>query len=763
MSRTEFPDQIVDFRVNADQSPSASPGCRKAISKLRSKTSPHFNTSNLPNMIALPQGAFNPAVRSNKSLPAGFVVFGQFLSHDISINRLNGTAPALQLQSLYGNGASTNPYLYVHNPSDWHREMSKHPNALTPPQSDAYFFRGVKLMLRHTQLNGADRYDVPRAQNSLALMADNRNDQHFLILQLHVAFIRFHNAVVDYMAHLVHKKPQNGLPPQSLQGVELFQASRQVVVALYHKIVVDYLQKSVSDPKLIDDLFANDHAFKLFDPKAQPELMPEFMDAALRTGHSQISEEYSFPNNVNRYIYHPNSPDLRGHKDRIKDDDKKLQMYWRWYFDLGYGDTGFMPSSAIDTQIVAPVSQLPFLPQKSRSIAARDLARAHTTPPGLAYAKILFKSQPDKILSLEQIKTWAGSSVPNPKDLPLWAYLLLEAQTMEKGKRLGPLGSQILAEQVVWILRNAGVKPRRADLPQLVLADGSPFDPAIELTAWRDLAEGYLPERKGDSWGIRDLIELPNFVKELVNYKKTSTPTSRKSMPTNESPSTSLEMFSDPGPTPPNDGPQNFDPSTFSPSFDDEAMAAMFGTDALYEDAETIMFYFSQTAVADRVGINSADFDEEIDGITLFLGLRDEKLVAVARATNDRQVFFPNTDYFISGENTTFVYTDSDFVDAAQALINEGFSTVQGLTTAPAFTFKKSQLHALLCDTAFVGMDADVTFTVFTGLLVPDQLSTALPDTYLNAYLTPLAGASNTNLGCAYSFTHPKYCYYPGL
>lgn len=757
MNKTEFPDQIVDFHT-ANAQANTAPGYRAAIAALRSTPPPAFDVSKLPNMVAAPQGGpHGPAVRANKKIPVGFVILGQFLSHDISINRLNGMRPTLQLQSLYGNGASANPYLYVHFPGDL-----KGTNSMNPPQRDRYFFRGVKLMLRHAELNGADRYDVARGKGDLALMADNRNDQHFLILQLHVAFARFHNAVVDYLAHLVSKKPRNGQPAAPLRGIELFQASRKIVVALYHQILTDYLRKSISDPTLVDALFTDNEAFKLFDPSQPPELMPEFTDAALRMGHSQISEEYLFPNQVNRYIYDPNFDDLRGYKDRIQDEDAKLEMYWRWFFDLGYGDIP-EPSSAIDTQIVAPIGNLPFFPKKEGNMVSRDLARAYTTHPGRAYAALVSS----KVLSVAEIAEWAGAAVSNPQDLPLWAYLLLEAELLERGKRLGPLGSHILAEQVVWVLRHT----TQPDLSEWVFTtDGSPFNPATELTRWRDFAADYLLERRGDPWGIQDLLELPNFIEKLVLPNNTTLTPTRRDMQDNtllSAPENAAALLLDPGPTPPNDSPQNLVPGT-TPPFTPAAIAAMFASGALYETGgalgmESIMFYFSQTAIVSRAALSNPTFDEDIDGITLFLGLRNGNLVAIARGTNNKQVFFAKTKYFISGDTQEYGDTDSDFGDAAAALIADSFNIVRNLGTAPTFTFKRSQLYKLLCTDSFSGTDADVTFTVFTGLRIPDQTSTSLPGTYLNAYMAPTNGASNTALACAYSFTHPKYCYYPRL
>src|SRR4051812_24770495 len=109
---------------------------------------------------------------------AGWPFVGQFVAPDIPAdrsplrsraeeNRLrNFRTPRLNLECLYGGGPVGSPYLYQ-------REDP------------------AKLLV------GPGGNDVPRNQEGLALIGDPRNDVHIFVNQLHVAFIRAHNLIVD--------------------------------------------------------------------------------------------------------------------------------------------------------------------------------------------------------------------------------------------------------------------------------------------------------------------------------------------------------------------------------------------------------------------------------------------------------------------------------------------------------------------------------------------------------------------------------------
>jgi hypothetical protein len=73
----------------------------------------------------------------------------------------------LDLDHLYGSGPVANPHLY---------DTVSH---------------NTKLVLSD------DRVDFGRTSAGAALIGDPRNDEYLLLNQLHLAFIKFHNRVVD--------------------------------------------------------------------------------------------------------------------------------------------------------------------------------------------------------------------------------------------------------------------------------------------------------------------------------------------------------------------------------------------------------------------------------------------------------------------------------------------------------------------------------------------------------------------------------------
>jgi len=112
-------------------------------------------------------------------LPAGYTYFGQFVDHDITFDPVSSLmrqndpdaltdfrTPRFDLDSLYGGGPSNQPYLYEQ------------------PE-------GIRLLLRP---GGSD---LQRNAQGRALIGDPRNDENLIVSQLQVAFIRFHNTVVE--------------------------------------------------------------------------------------------------------------------------------------------------------------------------------------------------------------------------------------------------------------------------------------------------------------------------------------------------------------------------------------------------------------------------------------------------------------------------------------------------------------------------------------------------------------------------------------
>src|SRR6266566_2789630 len=135
-------------------------------------------------MDASSRMSVNDASTDNPRIPAGFTFLGQFVAHDITADRSlllhharlnelrNFRTPRLDLESLYGAGPTGSPYLYDIDDAD-------------------------KLLIGVN--DQGELADVPRNRQGRALLGDARNDVHLFISQLHLAFLKFHNAIVDYL------------------------------------------------------------------------------------------------------------------------------------------------------------------------------------------------------------------------------------------------------------------------------------------------------------------------------------------------------------------------------------------------------------------------------------------------------------------------------------------------------------------------------------------------------------------------------------
>src|SRR6266536_1279728 len=120
------------------------------------------------------------APSNNDSVPAGITYLGQFIDHDLTFDPTsklqrendpdglrNFRTPRFDLDSLYGSGPDDNPFLYQD---------------------------GVKFLIGQ---NGTGEEDLPRNTAGRALIADPRNDENLIVSQLHLAFLKYHNKVVD--------------------------------------------------------------------------------------------------------------------------------------------------------------------------------------------------------------------------------------------------------------------------------------------------------------------------------------------------------------------------------------------------------------------------------------------------------------------------------------------------------------------------------------------------------------------------------------
>ena len=139
-------------------------------------------------------------------------------------------------------------------------------------------------------------YDVPRDAAGKAIIADPRNDQTLIILQLHVAMQMFHNKLVDYMRAL--------LVPRAA----VFESARRMARWHYQWMVTHEFLPAIAGKAMTDSVYKevltgvpiiNIKYYKPTNPLGRPFIPVEFSVAAYRFGHSITRPRYTVQDYVN--------------------------------------------------------------------------------------------------------------------------------------------------------------------------------------------------------------------------------------------------------------------------------------------------------------------------------------------------------------------------------------------------------------------------------------------------------------------------------
>lgn len=214
---------------------------------------------------------------------------------------------------------------------------------------------------------------------------------------------------------------------------------------------------------------------RIYTPAEDRLFMPlEFSVAAYRLGHSMVRASYDFNLNFlpaslgQLFTFTALSGPLGGF-------DTLPQLWiieWEHFVEAG---APFNKARSIDTKVVEPLFELPDLQgqplQGDRAhLAVRNLLRGYLLrlPTGQAVARELRQRlqgvRDVPVLTEQQIRNAAASDdqVGVLRDFeflqrrtPLWYYVLAEAASFEGGERLGPVGSTIVAEVLVGLVRRS--------------------------------------------------------------------------------------------------------------------------------------------------------------------------------------------------------------------------------------------------------------------------------------------------------------------
>ena len=494
--------------------------------------------------MAEPAVTDSDSAASNSKIPPIFTYFGQFIDHDITANtdrNFNGSdgqpfstvlgeeltplprgevssgvgnlrKGSLGLDSLYGEGPVETPF------------TAKFRRAMRDP-TDLAMLRtgGVKPIGGNIPLPSDGKQDLPRLgdvlddplsglskadidalpdateeqkafkavfkengafNNWVAVIGDGRNDENLIVAQLHLAFLRFHNAIAVSL--------KASIPDAELR----FSEAKKRTVWYYQWLVLNAFLPKVCDPAVVRAVMdAGAPLYKAFRKRVAPSgaelpLPLEFSVAAFRFGHTMVRAVYDHNRNFGR----PKRPTGPGKPAGATFEElflftggaklggaftgphNNLVSNWpiewdRFVNDRPDHDDRF--ARKIDTALASPLDVM--LKEGTneaeaankailKRLADRNLRRGYrlNLPTAQEAIKAINASEQGRRCDLAPIEALtakeisSGHTAAEIRDFtdrtPLWFYVLKEAEIKADGEHLGPLGSRLVAETLIGLV-----------------------------------------------------------------------------------------------------------------------------------------------------------------------------------------------------------------------------------------------------------------------------------------------------------------------
>ena len=374
----------------------------------------------------------------NPEMPAGYTYFGQFVAHDLTYAVTpfapsegerpwgrNRRTPRFDLDSVYGGDQADHPFLYeLGDPSRLLVGRTESGERDLPRNRDESLDRGT-----------TDQLNRRRA----ALIADPRNDEHAIVSQLHLAFLLFHNRLVD-------------------RG-RSFEDARRLTRWCYQLVVLDLLRRFCGR-ELVSEVLGKPGEPRLDFFKVGPArvyLPLEFSFAAFRAGHSMVNESYHLNDWLERVrggaplVLFQDESTAWGERNKrahnTLEGQRELPERWTVQWDRFVGSPGSggtQLARRFGRRLARPLRTLPFdaagdaKDERDRSLAYRTLLSGSLLglPSGQRVAQLIGQSP---------------LRADRDGEEPLWIYVLREAEE-SGGVRLGPVAGRIVAEVCVGLL-----------------------------------------------------------------------------------------------------------------------------------------------------------------------------------------------------------------------------------------------------------------------------------------------------------------------
>ncbi len=422
--------------------------------------------------------------------PVGLTYFGQFLDHNITFqassnfelgqsaqDTVNTRSGRVGLEHLYGFGPDLQSALFY----------DRHQNGKFWIDCEA-------------------DWDVPRNKSAVPLIPDPRNDTNVIIAQLHLIFMKFHNAIVD------------ALPPEVPDDRKFGMAQETAAWHFQWLVLNEFLPKIVTGD--VYERVVKHHNPTYYKPELNRALVPvEFATAGYRL-HSLVTECYQLNDHKKGHLFKFRKPFTKIEEDCIID--------WKYFFDLSH-ERPAPRAKRFDGKIVhtfldmpGPIDSPLEWPKNLRerpegteqdprtqsivaplhSIAVRNMLRGRALglPSGQAVARHLGL---EKVYSQEELGLGPedlakiGVTPSELPEAPLWYYVMKEADLETGGTTLGTVGSTIVAEV----------------LYGLIAADPSSY-------LYRDPRWKPCLHHKQTPFGMADLIEIAEHgVRKVATVK----------------------------------------------------------------------------------------------------------------------------------------------------------------------------------------------------------------------------------------------------
>ena len=423
---------------------------------------------------------------SDSNIPAAYTYFGQFVAHDISFFDVKGRNHQQHPSCDFAHGVNPKQFAKLDSTTANNRGSQIQLDSIynnAPLEDDEVHLKLGAVTKRDSALTieMTDPFqDVLRDPiNQSPVSGDPRNDNNVIVSQLHVAFVRAHNALVDLL--LV-----NGIDRSIV-----FQEARKLLRQHYHHVLIADFLGRVSDKETLEEVRAQKQ--HLYNPETNNQKLPlEFTVGAYRFGHSMVTSNYYYNDNLPGASFSSLVPlkmmrltSAEGLMQSLP--DSRVIQWKRFVFDRGSAIktdnpnfAGLLIPALIKQQFTVLNEKGEVLPCEP-NLAVMDLLRGYmlNLPTGQAVARLLIeKGRQVRLLtademvgiatkrSAEQLKILTASEFDFCNRTPLWFYVLAEAELINQGKTLGPVGTTIVAEVLLGLVRRS---------PDSILSQDGPY------------------------------------------------------------------------------------------------------------------------------------------------------------------------------------------------------------------------------------------------------------------------------------------------